>query len=227
MLKYIKINQICVPILVMLKFIKCSTSQHLSYVKIWFHFSYEKIRFIPLFSQGQFLVLITYQWLSTFISEQGFSVAPYLNWLHAQDFQNGGQNFQDGHAYLSPSQRATRDNVPTTDPYHPENMLCYIRDGKQCIASFNENDPQNPYRRADLIYKIRDLIDSIQGIKGLRDITRGYIWNEWRRSIVEARTPDSYAQDKYFDDIYDNVDSYTTRELIRTLKELKQFWDYM
>ena len=154
------------------------------------------------------MVFLIYQGLSTFISG---SLDDCLNQLHAQDL---------GCPH-------TGEDIPTYDPYHPDNMLCYIRDGRQYIASLHENDPQNPYRRADLIYKIKDLIDSIQGIKRLRDMTRGFVWNEWRRYYVEARTPESYAQDKYFQDIYDNVDSYTTRELIRTLKELKQFWDYM
>ena len=137
-----------------------------------------------------------------------------LNQLHAQDLG-------------IPTYGPPLWGVGPVDPYHPDNMLCYIRDGRLYIASLHENDPNNPYRRADLIYKIKDLIDSIQGIKRLRDMTRGFVWNEWRRYYVEARTPESYAQDKYFQDIYDNVDSYTTRELIRTLKELKQFWDYM
>lgn len=161
------------------------------------------------------MVFLIYWGLSIFISG---SLDDCLNQLHAQAH--------------------TGEDIPTYDPYHPDNMLCYIRDGRQYIASLHENDPQNPYRRADLIYKIKDLIDSIQGIKRLRDMTRGFVWNEWRRYYVEARTPESYAQDKYFQDggplagsrgapIYDNVDSYTTRELIRTLKELKQFWDYM
>lgn len=113
------------------------------------------------------------------------------------------------------------------DIYNPENMLGYMKDGRQYIASLNEDDPQNPYRRVDLINKIRELVYSIQCIKTQRDYTRGFVWNEWRRYIVEARTPESYAQDKYFQDIYDNVDTYTTKELLKTLKELKQFWDYM
>lgn len=114
-------------------------------------------------------------------------------------------------------------------------MLAYMKDGRQYIASLNEDDPQNPYRRVDLINKIRELVYSIQCIKTQRDYTKGFVWNEWRRYIVEARTPESYAQDRYFQDIYDNVDTglhpeqcpYTTKELLKILKELKQFWDYM
>jgi hypothetical protein len=108
---------------------------------------------------------------------------------------------------------------PNLDPRNSDNMLIYLKDGNWHIASFNENDPKNPYRRAELIYQIKDLVYRIQCIKTLRDYTKGFVWNEWRRYIVEARTPESYALDKYFQDIFDNVDTYTTKELVRTLKE--------
>lgn len=111
--------------------------------------------------------------------------------------------------------------------FNPEDTLCYFRDGKQYIAHPNNIDPNNPYKRADLIYQIKDLVYRIQCIKTLRDYTKGFVWNEWRRYIVEARTPESYALDKYFQDIFDNVETYTTKELIKTLMEQRQFWDHM
>lgn len=116
---------------------------------------------------------------------------------------------------------------PGLDKNNPENMIQYTHNNKYYVSSYNEDDPNNPYRRSEQIYKIKSLVDHIQGIKRYRDISKGWIWDDRHKEFIVARTHESEDLDRYLQDIWDNVDTYTTKKQLITLKDLEKLWSYL
>ena len=80
----------------------------------------------------------------------------------------------------------------------------------------------NIYTREELVVKVRYLVDDIELLKRLKDISRGYIYNSLNGWYIEARTPLSSDFDEWLKDIWNNADNYGHFKLEKQLKDLRK-----
>ena len=84
-----------------------------------------------------------------------------------------------------------------------------------------------PYPRDELIIKVKTLIDEIQLLKGLKDISRGYIYNSQTGFNIYARTPDSTEFDKWLEFVWQNIDSFSDNEILIYYKDFLRLKRYL
>ena len=89
---------------------------------------------------------------------------------------------------------------PTENPTDVENVL-YV----ELV--------QSPYSREELVIKVKYLVDDIQLLKGLKDISRGYIYNSLNGWVIEARTPLSKDFDEWLEYVWNTAEDMSHFEL--------------
>ena len=86
---------------------------------------------------------------------------------------------------------------------------------------------QSPDSREELVIKVKYLVDDIQLLKGLKDISRGYIYNSLNGWVIEARTPLSKDFDEWLEYVWNTAEDMSHFELQKQFKDLTKIKRYL
>ncbi len=95
------------------------------------------------------------------------------------------------------------------------------------VKEYIEFVQNKPYTRDELIVKVKNSVEEIELLKGLRDISRGFIVNPLNGWVIEARTPLSEDFNKWLRFIFNNAENYSFFELEKQLKDLNKIKRYL